>query len=101
MPVPLDCFGTEPFWSIKVGATSLRFEAPDTRTYSGPIAPVRTSLNETQVWLVRPDGGPVARVIVRAMRECSDGMSDEVHPYAIAAEMRDGRLFSGCCRQDH
>ena len=100
MPVPLDCFGTEPFWTIKLGAGSLRFDGMEKKAFSGAIAPVQTSRNESQVWLVRPKAGPVARVIVRVARDCSDGMSEKIYPYAVAAEMRDGELLSGCCQLD-
>ena len=62
--------GTEPFWSLTIGARTMRFEAPGRPTVSVPTP----------------------RVI---HRQCSDGMSDRVYPDTVTVTV-DGRTFKGC-----
>ena len=96
-PSPLQCVGTEPFWSFALEGNRATYRTPDTEAATSGIQKIEPSRNSTSVWLVRPSGGPVASAVIEARQACSDNMSDRIYPLRISLETRDGRLLSGCC----
>jgi uncharacterized membrane protein len=96
-PSPLQCLGTEPFWSFALYGDSLSYSTPDLKGVSSPIGSVQRSRNSTIVWRVVPKDGPVTSATIEAHQACSDGMSDRVYSFSARVETRDGMFLSGCC----
>jgi uncharacterized membrane protein len=98
--VPLTCFGTEPFWGIRFAADG---SASCEAMCEGPpglrLANLRTSPSgEPQTFdLLGPDSAVYLRAAMLETGQCSDGMSDLLHPYEFEAVRITGAL-SGCCR---
>ncbi|WP_371060799.1 COG3650 family protein [Rhodosalinus sp. 5P4] len=103
LPVPMRCFGTEPFWSLSVAEDGLRLEGP------GVPRAVTASLSERTRAAGRPDaygfvgwgagGGQAIHGTVRRAR-CSDGMSDRLFGLSADLLVQDGgalRQYAGCC----
>jgi uncharacterized membrane protein len=96
-PSPLQCVGTEPFWSFTLDGNSLSYSTPDMKPVAAQVGSVQRSRNSTIVWRVAPKDGPVASTTIEARQACSDGMSDRVFSFSARVETRDGMLLSGCC----
>lgn len=96
-PSPLQCLGTEPFWSFTLAGDTLSYSTPDLKPVAAQVAAVQLSRNSTVVWRVAPKDGPVASATIEARQTCSDGMSDRVFSFSARVETRDGMLLSGCC----
>jgi uncharacterized membrane protein len=91
--LPLACLGTEPFWSLKIlSAARAVYDDPETPSRRYRVADFRRSGADATLRLV-----PGGRVAIAADR-CSDGMSDNVYPYAVRLTLPGGRRLSGCCR---
>jgi uncharacterized membrane protein len=96
-PSPLQCVGTEPFWSFTLAGDTLTYSTPDLKPVAAQLAAVQRSRNSTIVWRVAPKDGPVASATIEARQTCSDGMSDRVFSFSARVETRDGQFLSGCC----
>ncbi len=103
LPLPMRCFGNEPFWSLSVSEDGLRLDGP------GVPRPVATSLAARTRAAGRLDaygivgwgagGGQAIHGTVRRAR-CSDGMSDRRFGFAVDVLVEDGealRQYAGCC----
>ena len=96
---PLRGHGTEPFWNVRIEGRCVTYTHPDDET-GNPVS--------TRVW-TRYMPGPVGgtwsgaldgqRFVLRIFAEpdCSDGMSDEIFPLAVALTVR-GELRHGCAK---
>ena len=96
-PSPLQCVGTEPFWSLSIAGKSATYQTPDKDAVASDIQKIEQSRNSTIVWLVRPSSGPVLGATIEARQACSDNMSDRIYSFRVTIETRDGQLLSGCC----
>ena len=96
---PLRGHGTEPFWNVRIEGRCVTYTHPDDET--GNIV-------STRVWtryMPGPAGGTWTgaldgqRFVLRIFAEpdCSDGMSDEIFPLAVALTVR-GELRHGCAK---
>jgi uncharacterized membrane protein len=95
---PLQCLGTEPFWSVRINGGAI-FETPD-------VAPTSWTASE---WL--PARGLIGRYMIRlssgygtgylAMlrQTCSDGMSDINYPFEAIMITPGQAVRAGCCRR--
>jgi uncharacterized membrane protein len=97
---PLICFGNEPFWAVQFKADgSATCEAmcegpPGLRVVNVSLAPS----GEPQGFdLLDAQGGLFLRAVMRKTGTCSDGMSDNVHPFVFTGTGKPGPL-EGCCR---
>ncbi|MGE3064640.1 MAG: COG3650 family protein [Hyphomicrobiaceae bacterium] len=100
----LNCFGTEPFWSLIVRDNMAKYDTPETQS-SG--ASLRFNIYERRLDGPRRDRamiqmslrGTPASAVVTAKEWCSDGMSD--FSYGFSAELHDvpepGKTLRGCC----
>jgi uncharacterized membrane protein len=98
--LPLICFGNEPFWGIQFKADgSATCEAMCEGPPSLRIANLsRTPSGDPQGFdLLDAQGGLFLHGTLRRTGQCSDGMSDNVHPYVFTATGKRGPL-QGCCR---
>jgi len=98
-PSPLQCLGTEPFWSVAIDGNVLTYNTPDLKPIAAQVGSVQQSRNSTIVWRVVPKDGPVASATIEAHQACSDGMSDRVFSFSARVETRDGMFLSGCCER--
>lgn len=90
----LQCYGTEPFWSLdltKSESSKFALMGKTDRQFDVPF-PVQTS-NRTDHFVGQNENGFVA--IMRD--QCSDGMSDAVFGLRVILGMN-GHSYSGCCR---
>lgn len=96
---PLNCGGTEPFWSLKVDSR-VRFKlmAEPYPTLSGSKATL--SANHTNVWSLEAQGtgGERAVLFLRKTGQCSDDMSDFRYQYEVFVRIG-GEVYSGCCNR--
>lgn len=80
--------GTEPFWSLTIGARTMRFEVPGRAPVTVPTPKVIHGF-AGDIWRTR-------RIDVNTMhRQCNDGMSDRTYPDTVTVTV-DGRSFKGC-----
>lgn len=91
--LPLQCLGTEPFWSITI-------RSPSRATYSDPEVASRPyavsqfrRIGRGATMRLGADG----QIAITAAR-CSDGMSDNIYPYTARVRLPGGRSLAGCCR---
>lgn len=92
LQLPVSCSGTEPFWAIVINTTeSATYSEPDRTPQDFPVSEFSRSKQNASMLL--DVGGGVA---IRA-GSCSDGMSDNIYPYAVQLRLPDGRQFNGCC----
>jgi uncharacterized membrane protein len=102
LPVPMRCFGTEPFWSLEVTDGGLTFDGLG-------MDPVETSLATRTAsrgipgrygfagWGAKETAG--MHGIVRR-EECSDGMSDRLYGLSLDLLLSSGgglSQYAGCC----
>ena len=87
-PGPYVARGTEPFWSLTIGARTMRFEAPDrpTVTVTKP-KPAHGFAGDTY-----RTGRLTVNIVHRA---CSDGMSDRTYPDSVTVFVG-RRAYKGC-----
>ena len=80
--------GTEPFWSLTIGARTMRFEAPGRPSVAVPTPRVIHGF-AGEMWQTR-------RINVNTNHiECRDGMSDRVYPDTVTVTV-DRKTFKGC-----
>lgn len=94
--MPLNCYGTEPFWSLKLTSEGSTYDSPEGMEPQQDVAS-RTYLRypSPRLGVGLADGFAVIRT-----EECSDGMSDRVNALAIDLFRRvNGEMtgLSGCC----
>ena len=99
LPPVFECFGTEPFWSIKVAPgradADLLFA---NRRYAFRAARPQRTMNRPDIWLVRAYGRYANLSLIVREESCSDGMSDNTYPYSSVALISGLRSIAGCCR---
>ena len=80
--------GTEPFWSLAIGARTMRFEAPGRPTVTVATPKVIHGF-AGEIWQTR-------RISVNAVHKpCSDGMSDRHYSDTVTVKVG-GRTYQGC-----
>ncbi|GGE36834.1 hypothetical protein GCM10007276_12860 [Agaricicola taiwanensis] len=97
-PMPLECRGTEPFWSLVFDKkTALYREIGTDIDERLPITDARASRNNLTAWAMTFGRGTVERVVLARDPLCSDGMSDTNFLFNVIVIRRDGEVRSGCC----
>lgn len=98
---PLQCVGTEPFWSLAVEEDEAVFETPmeeEQRWQAGPMTYAMGLVGRYAVAL--EDEGDVGHIAAWQNRHfCSDGMSDIGFPFEAVVIAPDGTVYGGCCRR--
>ena len=90
---PLRAVGTEPFWGARIEGRCVTYSHPEdqkgtriwTRHSSGP---------DGGIWTGSLGGRPF-RLVTRAEKDCSDGMSDKRYPFAVELVVG-GERRTGC-----
>lgn len=102
------CFGTEPFWSLRVDAPAVTFGAPDRAEREGLVSGLFGSPNRRDRFAYDgsffPDGtGDLDFLATLRTEACSDGMSDRAFGISVDLFLSGGSdteqtgLYSGCC----
>jgi uncharacterized membrane protein len=92
--LPKSCAGTEPFWNIEINSErEARYSQPDGSPQAFKVTEFSRSGRNASMKL---DSGGKVSVMAQS---CSDGMSDNVYPYAVRVDLPDGRQLNGCCDQ--
>lgn len=90
---PVRVLGTEPFWSVAITPTQLKYDGVDrplqTATNPGPVVQ-----GTTAVFTAMTDQNN-ALVVTLMDTDCSDGMSDRLYPLTAKVEIS-GETLSGC-----
>lgn len=90
---PLRALGTEPFWSVAITPTELKYDGVDrplqTATNAGPVVQ-----GTTAVFTAMTDQNN-ALVVTLIDTDCSDGMSERLYPLTAKVEIG-GETLSGC-----
>jgi uncharacterized membrane protein len=90
------CFGTEPFWGISIDfEKKMMFSIAGGDTVNVPAVMGTRDAEGNTVYSAKTEKHQL-KVLIRRT-ECSDGMSDGVHAFAVKAEV-DGKLYEGCGR---
>ena len=88
------CFGTEPFWGLKIDADSVTFNPYDLIPASEKITSRENALGVTEGYAFMITTATSTTAITTA--ECNDGMSDNVYSHTVLYKNADA-VFYGCC----
>lgn len=90
---PVRALGTEPFWSVAITPTQLKYDGVDrplqTASNPGPVVQ-----GTTAVFTGTTDQNNVL-VVTLIDTDCSDGMSERLYPLTAKVEIS-GETLSGC-----
>ena len=99
VPAFLDCFGTEPFWSINLRPGSAQADlAFAERRIVYNLTRAETAMNRSDVLHIRGASRPGEMSLIIRNESCSDGMSDNNYPYSVVALLSRFNVIAGCCR---
>lgn len=92
------CFGTEPFWNMKVSESHVSFndfssEADEVSEIISKDSAAGTGLDFVTVIKTEE------KVITTIQNSCNDGMSDEIYPFeVVVTDNESGLVLYGCCK---
>lgn len=98
---PLECVGTEPFWSIQIDPSGLStFEAMGESAQPLLVESMQAAVGHRQVWSIHfhstsasaPSSGFLSK-----SGSCSDGMSDHQYAYDLFILLGSKTALKGCC----
>lgn len=101
----LVCFGTEPFWDLKINPKGIKFrnDATDpenswTRLAVVDPAPANGfTIQHARIFKTLDQNKGRVTILIKE-ENCSDDMSEEVHPMSVMYMSDLVGNFSGCCR---
>ncbi|MBT0608197.1 COG3650 family protein [Aequorivita echinoideorum] len=91
--------GGEPFWSIKLTASIIRFQSErnDFKEFTAPLGDPTNTANGT-TYTSKNENGTITVTLLR--ETCKDGMSGQNHTHKISVELQNKNgitsQFSGC-----
>lgn len=102
------CFGTEPFWNIKIDPPRATFSSQDAESRDGVISGLHRSRNRRDRFVFTgaffpDDFGVLDLELILRTEGCSDGMSDRAYGISVDLFMSGStnpnahQLLSGCC----
>lgn len=96
---PLQCIGTEPFWSARIADGEAVFEDPvsDPVTWRAGEMTHASGLIGRFAVAIEGEGAAGNLSAWRNPAFCSDGMSDREFPYEGILSAPDGVVYAGCC----
>ncbi|HUR65967.1 MAG TPA: hypothetical protein VMZ03_06420 [Chitinophagaceae bacterium] len=90
-------FGNEPFWAVYIiNNNKIVFHPADGPDVEVPWIQATTPNETTRRYTSFGNGNEIDMTIVQ--KNCSDGMSDETHPYTVTLSVNKEN-YSGCGRQ--
>jgi uncharacterized membrane protein len=88
--------GNEPFWSIAVSPRGIVYSTPESKkvsfAYTKPLKAKGQTADSLRVYIL-----PGGNTLTIKKGDCSDGMSDIVHPYS-AVFLYNRQVLAGCAR---
>ena len=88
--------GTEPFWSLTIDSTGLRFTTPEDTAGARFGFTHAVMAGDSLRWNSVGAAGAIEAVVAPA--RCSDGMSDKVWPYRASVTLGTTR-YTGCAER--
>ena len=101
-PEAISCAGTEPFWGVLIRDYLTVFDSLSDGRLELRMEPARASAQNQNIWAIDAEVVSTRRpvtALIKKVSQCSDGMSDVKYPYEIQIIMKNGPVYSGCCRQ--
>lgn len=99
VPAFLECFGTEPFWSISLRPGTARADLLFVeKRYVFRLTRAQQAMNRTDVMLIKGSSQPGEMSLIVRQEVCNDGMSDNRYPYFSIAMISGLNMVAGCCR---
>lgn len=98
----LECFGTEPFWSLSTdakGFLSLKDLSADTKKFYSKTT-MKSAYGTSGTFAFQIEAKDMLDNTLKlnvVQTTCNDGMSDDVYPYTALVDVDGGILF-GCCK---
>ncbi len=90
-------FGTEPFWSVYViNNNKIVFHPADGPDVEVPHVAASVVDNNTNRYSASGTAATLELIITK--KDCSDGMSEETHPYSVALSINKTK-YAGCGRK--
>ncbi|HUG24251.1 hypothetical protein [Piscinibacter sp.] len=98
---PLQCSGTEPFWSLALDEGQATHSSPDAEAQSMSASRWREASGRIGIFAVQLErDGQIGYASVWRERDvCSDGMSDIGYPFGTIVILPEGEVLAGCCRR--
>lgn len=91
-------FGNEPFWAVYVIKNSkIVFHPADGPDVELPFVASSAVNDITKKYNAASSTATLELIITK--KDCSDGMSDEIHPYTVVLSINKAK-YSGCGRED-
>lgn len=101
-PEPISCAGTEPFWGVLIRDYLTVFDSLSEGRLELRMEPARTPVQNQSIWAIDAEVVSTRRpvtALIKKVNQCSDGMSDIKYPYEIQIVLKNGPVYSGCCRK--
>ncbi len=94
-PAVAACFGTEPFWQLRLEGKAAIWSEPGREAAGRVVSRLSSIARPDRHGLVAELEGALLTGVI-ATRPCSDGMSDRAYGLAFDA-VHSGAVLSGCC----
>ena len=92
------CFGTEPFWLVYViNNSKIIFHPANGPDVEVPYVAASVINNTTKY---SSAAGNASIELITIKKNCSDGMSEEIHPYEVTLRVNKTK-YSGCGRKNN
>ena len=90
-------FGTEPFWSeYVINNNKIEYHTAEGMDVEVPFVAATTPDNLTTNYASNNGKDTINLTLVK--KDCSDGMSEETHPYQVTMKV-DGAQYHGCAKK--
>lgn len=95
MALDLSCFGTEPFWGLKLTDKTITYSSPEQEEDMVlKVLAKNSAVGSSENFAFVVDTKYSSLTVISG--ECNDGMSDGTYPYH-AVFKRDNVVLYGCC----
>lgn len=93
------CFGTEPFWDVKISKTHMSFSDFDDQPKVEEIISRETAAGVGDEYAFVVKSKSLSATVITG--ECNDGMSDNIYTHHVMVEGGDvfNRPVYGCCNK--
>lgn len=95
----LNCFGTEPFWTLTLAQDGkARYTNPDFPAFQYSRIASGISANRTDRWFFTGKARVSTVTAIVQAQLCDDGMSDRDYAMSVDVIFNADHLLSGCCK---
>lgn len=96
---PLQCSGTEPFWSLALDEDQATYSSPDADEQAMSASGWREASGRIGTFAVQLERDSQIGYASVWQDACSDGMSDIGYPFGTIVILPEGEVLAGCCRR--